>query len=59
MEKNNQADRVSDHGVDTDSNARHIRSEQLFGESNLVVIVHGAERYRLHRTRSGKLILTK
>lgn len=36
-----------------------IDSAQLFGHGNEVWIEHHGERYRLQRTRSGKLILTK
>jgi len=34
-------------------------SEQLLGTSDEVVILHGDHRYRLRRTATGKLILTK
>ena len=35
------------------------RSEELLGERNEVLIVHGSEVYRLRRTRQDKLILYK
>jgi len=35
------------------------RSEELLGERNEVLIVHGNEVYRLRRTRQDKLILCK
>ena len=31
----------------------------LFGKRDEILIAHGAETYRLRRTRQGKLILTK
>ena len=34
-------------------------SEELLGERNEVLIVHGSEVYRLRRTRQDKLILYK
>lgn len=39
--------------------ARRVRSDTLFAEADLVEIEHGASIYRLRRTRSGKLIMTK
>jgi hemin uptake protein HemP len=36
-----------------------LRSEDLLGRGGEVAIRHGSEIYRLRRTRSGKLILTK
>lgn len=36
-----------------------VHARELFGEAREVVIVHGADRYRLRITRSGKLILNK
>ncbi|MES1943777.1 hypothetical protein PC39_06669 [Salinisphaera sp. PC39] len=36
-----------------------VNSETLFAGCNEVVIVHENERYRLRRTRSGKLLLNK
>jgi hemin uptake protein HemP len=36
-----------------------LLSEDLLGQGGEVAIRHGAETYRLRRTRSGKLILTK
>lgn len=38
---------------------RPIPSDQLFAESQEVRIFHQGAEYRLHKTRSGKLILTK
>lgn len=38
---------------------RPIPSEQLFATAEEVRIDHRGEQYRLRRTRSGKLILTK
>jgi hemin uptake protein HemP len=35
------------------------RSEELFGDDNEVLVVHGDLVYRLRRTRTGKLILCK
>lgn len=39
--------------------ARPLDSRALFAGSSEVVIVHGAEIYRLRLTRQNKLILTK
>ncbi|MQA64604.1 MAG: hemin uptake protein HemP [Alphaproteobacteria bacterium] len=36
-----------------------LLSEDLLGQGGEVAIRHGGETYRLRRTRSGKLILTK
>ena len=36
-----------------------LDSEALFGASDVVLIQHAGETYRLQRTRLGKLILTK
>ena len=36
-----------------------IHSGALFGSSDVVLIQHAGETYRLQRTRLGKLILTK
>jgi hemin uptake protein HemP len=36
-----------------------VKSEELFGGAQEIVIVHGGEQYRLRVTKSGKLILTK
>lgn len=36
-----------------------IPSEQLFRTANEVRIMHLGTEYRLHKTRAGKLILTK
>ncbi len=36
-----------------------LRSEQLFGAANEVLIEHRGATYRLKRTSLGKLILTK
>jgi len=38
---------------------RRIASQELFGESAVVLIEHQGETYSLRRTRLGKLILTK
>jgi hemin uptake protein HemP len=38
---------------------RFYRSQDLFGNSNELVILHDAEEYRLRITRNNKLILTK
>lgn len=38
---------------------RPCRSEDLFGTSNELVILHDGEEYRLRITRNNKLILTK
>ena len=35
------------------------RSEELLGNGNEILIVHGSEVYRLRRTRQDKLILYK
>ncbi|MBI85646.1 MAG: hemin uptake protein HemP [Planctomycetaceae bacterium] len=46
-----------------DDNARQSpriwNSEDLFGEENEVLILHGDEVYRLRRTRNERLILQK
>ena len=36
-----------------------LHSDALFGNSDVVLIQHAGETYRLQRTRLGKLILTK
>ena len=36
-----------------------VNSDTLFGLSDVVLIQHAGETYRLQRTRLGKLILTK
>lgn len=36
-----------------------IRSEDLFGNLNEVVLLHEGQHYRLRRTRNGKLLLNK
>ena len=36
-----------------------ISSSELFHGQRYIVIVHGSEEYRLHITKTGKLILTK
>jgi hemin uptake protein HemP len=36
-----------------------VQSEELFGSAREVIIIHGEFEYRLQRTKSGKLILTK
>ena len=36
-----------------------LDSDALFGHSDVVLIAHAGETYRLQRTRLGKLILTK
>lgn len=36
-----------------------VDSAALFGGERELLIQHGSERYRLRRTRNGKLILTK
>ena len=38
---------------------RQINSDALFGTTDVVLIQHAGETYRLQRTRLGKLILTK
>ena len=38
---------------------RRLTSLELLGEANEVIIVHGAQEYRLRRTRQDKLILIK
>ena len=38
---------------------RSWRSEELFGASREILILHGDEIYRLRRTRNEKLILQK
>lgn len=38
---------------------RRLRSTDLFQGNVEIVIDHGADQYRLRRTSSGKLILTK
>jgi hemin uptake protein HemP len=35
-----------------------FRSEDLFGQSKVIVIVHGGREYQLRVTRANKLILT-
>ena len=42
-----------------EANARRMTSEELFGAELEVEIKHGDAVYRLRRTSSGKLILTK
>ncbi len=42
-----------------EGDARWISSDELFAGMREVVIGHGGGRYRLRRTRNGKLILTK
>jgi len=39
--------------------SKPIRSDILFSRADEVLIAHQGEHYRLRRTRSGKLILTK
>tara|TARA_Y100001936_G_scaffold254024_1_gene323635 strand:- start:1621 stop:1896 length:276 start_codon:yes stop_codon:yes gene_type:complete len=46
-------------GLDKDNSTRSIYSESLFSHGNEVLIQHSGNQYRLRRTRSGKLILTK
>ncbi|MBL80155.1 MAG: hemin transporter HemP [Nitrosomonadaceae bacterium] len=46
-------------GLNKDSSIRSIYSESLFLHGNEVLIQHSGNEYRLRRTRSGKLILTK
>tara|TARA_B100000686_G_scaffold348111_1_gene438381 strand:- start:963 stop:1238 length:276 start_codon:yes stop_codon:yes gene_type:complete len=46
-------------GLDKDNSIRAIYSESLFLHGNEVLIQHSGAQYRLRRTRSGKLILTK
>lgn len=36
-----------------------LNSEDLFGDSNTLLIAHEGTTYRLRKTRLGKLILTK
>jgi hemin uptake protein HemP len=36
-----------------------VSSSELFHGQRQIVIVHGDEEYRLHITKTGKLILTK
>lgn len=38
---------------------RILRSEEIFLDKKEVIIVHGAESYRLLHTKNGKLILIK
>ena len=38
---------------------RVIASRALFADQHEIVIVHGADEYRLRITKAGKLILTK
>ena len=38
---------------------RIIASHALFADQHEIVIVHGADEYRLRITKAGKLILTK
>jgi len=40
-------------------NTSLLESAALFGKRDEILIAHGAETYRLRRTRQGKLILTK
>jgi len=37
---------------------RRVTSEELFGSSKQLVIVHNGREYRLRLTQNGKLILT-
>lgn len=41
------------------SDPPRVTTEALFGSGPEVLIVHGADTYRLRITRTGKLILTK
>ena len=36
-----------------------LRSQDLFGQSDQVVLIHEGQYYRLRKTRSGKLLLNK
>lgn len=36
-----------------------LRSQDLFGQSDQVVLIHEGQYYRLRRTRNGKLLLNK
>ena len=38
---------------------RRISSDDLMGGERVIVILHGAEEYRLRLTAGGKLILTR
>jgi hemin uptake protein HemP len=58
------ADDVEDGGTTGDTRAgagapRTISSRDILGDDKLVIIRHRNEIYRLQRTASGKLILTK
>jgi len=44
---------------DISNQSKPIYSETLFSHGDEVFIQHRGEQYRLRRTRSGKLILTK
>lgn len=43
----------------TAPHARRFTTEELFADLQEIEIVHGNIRYRMRRTSSGKLILTK
>lgn len=36
-----------------------VKSTELFGNSRMLIILHGGEEYRLNITNNDKLILTK
>jgi len=65
-------DKVMDHNRRSDSDDRHVSppsggmrtqpvltSTELFGANREIIIRHGDQDYRLRRTSTGKLILTK
>ena len=65
-------DIVMDHDRRSDSDGRHVpppsggmrtqpvlTSTELFGANREIIIRHGDQDYRLRRTSTGKLILTK
>jgi hemin uptake protein HemP len=44
---------------ETRSRRKFLRTEELFGGSMEIILLHADEEYRLRVTRNGKLILTK
>lgn len=47
------------HPRQTQAGTPLVDAQALFGDAHVVLIQHGADTYRLCRTRQGKLILTK
>ncbi|MDN3518693.1 hemin uptake protein HemP [Aquisalimonas lutea] len=48
-----------DETIPGDGDTPRIDSRELFGDAREVIIVHDQQNYRLRRTRTEKLILTK